>query len=319
MRYFDKLLIAALGLAPCLALAAGYPARPINLVVPYAAGGGTDTAARILAKKLAIRIGQPVIVENKAGAATQIGTQYVVRSAPDGYTLLMGTANLGTNPAFYKKLPYNAQKDLVPIAQVTDVPVYIFASTQGPIKSFQQLLAAGRSSAGLSYATAGVGSIPHLTAELFKRAAHLDLRHVPFKGSSEAVVAVSSNQVPISFDNLAPALGQLKGSRLKALAIASPHRSEAEPDVPTLTELGYRVSASSWWGVLAPKGTSQEIVERLNREINAVLQDPEVRSYFLAQGMHPVGGSPQAFAKHIADETTKWQAIVSEAGIKIGG
>lgn len=319
MRYLDKLLITALSLAPCLATAAGYPARPIHLVVPYAAGGGTDTAARILAKKLTARLGQSVIVENKAGAATQIGTQYVVRAAADGYTLLMGTANLGTNPAFYKNMAYNVQKDLVPIVQVTDVPVYIFASTQGPIKSFDQLLAAGRSSAGLSYATAGVGSIPHLTAELFKRAAHLNLRHVPYKGSSEAVIAVSSDQVPISFDNLAPALGQLKGGRIKALAIASEHRSEAQPQVPTLAELGYRVSASSWWGVLAPKGTSPEIVARLNREINAVVQDPEVRSYFLAQGMHPVGGTPQAFAKHIVDETTKWQAIVSKAGIKIGG
>ncbi|OWT55204.1 Bug family tripartite tricarboxylate transporter substrate binding protein [Candidimonas nitroreducens] len=319
MRHLDKLLIAAVGLLPCLASAADYPARPIHLVVPYAAGGGTDTAARILAKKLTIRIGQPVIVENKAGAATQIGTQYVVRSAADGYTLLMGTANLGTNPAFYKHMNYNVQKDLVPIVQVTDVPVYIFASTQGPIKAFDQLLAAGRSASGLSYATAGVGSIPHLTAELFKRAAHLKLQHVPFKGSSEAVIAVSSNQVPISFDNLAPALGQLKGGRIKALAIASEHRSEAQPQVPTLAELGYPVSASSWWGVLAPKGTSPEIIARLNREINAVVQDPEVRKYFLEQGMHPVGGTPQAFAKHIADQTTKWQAIVTKAGIKIGG
>jgi len=316
MRYLNTLLLAAFALLPGMA-AAAYPDRPISLIVPYAAGGGTDTAARILAKKLAPRLGQPVVVENKAGAATQIGTQHVVKAAPDGYTLLMGTANLGTNPAFYDKLPYDAKKDLIPIVQVTDVPVYIFASTEGPIKSFDQLLAAGRSPNGLSYATAGVGSIPHLAGELFRRKAKLDLRHIPYKGSSEAVIAVSSNQVPISFDNLAPASGQLKAGRIKPLAIASERRSEAQPDVPTLAELGYPVSASSWWGVLAPKGTSPEVIARLNKEINAVLKDPEVRSYFLEQGMHPVGGSPDDFARHIASETSKWKSIVSEAGIKL--
>ncbi len=316
MRYLNTLLLAAFALLPGMA-AAAYPDRPISLIVPYAAGGGTDTAARILAKKLAPRLGQSVVVENKAGAATQIGTQHVVKAAPDGYTLLMGTANLGTNPAFYDKLPYDAKKDLIPIVQVTDVPVYIFASTEGPIKSFDQLLAAGRSPNGLSYATAGVGSIPHLAGELFRRKAKLDLRHIPYKGSSEAVIAVSSNQVPISFDNLAPASGQLKAGRIKPLAIASERRSEAQPDVPTLAELGYPVSASSWWGVLAPKGTSPEVIARLNKEINAVLKDPEVRSYFLEQGMHPVGGSPDDFARHIASETSKWKSIVSEAGIKL--
>src|SRR5690606_36375885 len=193
-----------------------------------AAGGGTDTAARMLAKKLAPRLGQPVVVENKAGAATQIGTQYVAKSAPDGYTLLMGTANLGTNPAFYTNLPYDTQNDFVPIVQVTDVPVYVLTSTDGLIESFEQLLEAGRSADGLAYAAAGVGSIPLLAGELFLRSAKLDLRHVPYKGSSEAVIAVSSNQVPISFDNLAPAMGQLTAGRIKPLAIASEHRSEAQ-------------------------------------------------------------------------------------------
>jgi len=196
------LLLAGLSTA---AQAESYPSKPINLIVPYAAGGGTDTAARMLGKRLSDRLGQQVVVENKAGGATQIGTAYVARAQPDGYTLLMGTANLATNPVFYKDLPYDAKKDLVPILRVTDVPVYIFAGEGGPVKSVEDIVSGGKETGGLSYATAGVGSIPHLAGEIFTRNAKLNLQHVPYKGSSEAVVAVASKQVPFSFDNLAPA------------------------------------------------------------------------------------------------------------------
>ncbi|WP_264300289.1 Bug family tripartite tricarboxylate transporter substrate binding protein [Advenella kashmirensis] len=187
-------LATAAGL-PVPALAGEYPDRPITLVVPYAAGGGTDTAARIIAKTLGQRLKQPIVVENKAGGATQIGTHYVARAKPDGYTLLMGTANLATNPAFYKTLPYNVKTDLVPVVLATDVPVYIFTSPNSSVKKIQDILTQSRQGEALSYATAGVGSIPHMAAEIFNRRTGLHLQHVPYKGSAEAVVATSGTQV----------------------------------------------------------------------------------------------------------------------------
>lgn len=298
-------------------LANEYPDRPITLVVPYAAGGGTDTAARIIAKKLAEKLKQPVVVENKAGGATQIGSSYVVRAKPDGYTLLMGTANLATNPAFYKKLPYNVKTDLVPVVLATDVPVYIFTSPDSSIKKIQDILDQSKKSGDLSYATAGVGSIPHMAAEIFNRKTGLHLQHVPYKGSAEAVVATSGNQVPLSFDNLAPAYGQVKAARLVPLAIAADKRSPALPNVPTLTELGIPVIAASWWGVLAPKGTPPAVINTLNTQINEVLKDKAVQDYLLQQGIHTVGGTPEQFAKYIHDEAEKWDGIVRDANLHL--
>lgn len=318
MKLLNRLISVLFLALPITVMAGDYPDRPINLIVPYAAGGGTDTAARMLAKKLSPRLGQSIIVENKAGAATQIGTQQVVRAKPDGYTLLMGTANLATNAALYTSLPYDVGTDLTPVAQVTDVPVYLFAYSAGPITDFAALIAAGKKQDAISYATAGVGSIPHLAGEIFKRNAGLALTHVPYKGSSEAVRAVASGEVPVSFDNLAPAYGQVKSGRVKPLAIAAKERSPALPDVPTLAELGYPVEASSWWGVMAPAGTPSTVIQKLNQEIQAVLADPEVRDYFVQQGMHPAGGTPNEFADHISTETGKWKSIVTDANIRIG-
>ncbi len=302
---------------PALTYALEYPSRPITLVVPYAAGGGTDTAARILAKSLAERLKQPVVVENKAGGATQIGTNYVVRARPDGYTLLMGTANLATNPAFYKSLPYSVKNDLAPVVLATDVPVYIFTSPDSTIKNVQDILATKQKGERLSYATAGVGSIPHMAAEIFNQKTGMHLQHIPYKGSAEAVVATSGNQVPLSFDNLAPAYGQVKAGRLVPLAIASEKRSPALPNVPTLTELGIPVVAASWWGVLAPAGTPEVVISKLNREINVVLKDESVQRFLLEQGIHTVGGTAEQFARFIHGETGKWQNIVRDADLKL--
>jgi tripartite-type tricarboxylate transporter receptor subunit TctC len=313
-----KLFLYLLAMAPVAAIAGSYPDHPIKLIVPYAAGGGTDTAARLLAKDLATRMGQPVIVENKAGAATQIGTAYVARSAPDGYTLLMGTANLATNAVLYKKLPYDVQKDLAAVVQVTDVPVYIFTAGNGPIKDLATLMATAKESGGIAFATAGVGSIPHLAGELFAKTAHLKLRHIPYKGSSEAVVAVASGQPPISLDNLPPAYAMVKSGKLKPLAIAAKSRNPSLPDVPTLTELGYPIEASSWWGVMAPARTPSAIIDKLNKEVGIILAQPKFREFFIQQGMYPVGGSPQQFTQYIAAETEKWRAIVKDINIQAG-
>jgi len=309
-------LVATAGLA-VPAQAEEYPDRPITLVVPYAAGGGADTAARIIAKTLAQRLKQPVVVENKAGGATQIGTSYVVRAKPDGYTLLMGTANLATNPAFYKTLPYNVKTDLAPVVLATDVPVYIFTSPNSSVKKVQDILTQSRQGKALSYATAGVGSIPHMAAEIFNQKTGLHLQHVPYKGSAEAVVATSGNQVPLSFDNLAPAYGQVKAGRLMPLAIAADKRSPALPNVPTLTELEIPVVAASWWGVLAPAGTPPAVIRKLNTQINEVLKKKAVQGFLLEQGIHTVGGTPEQFTQYIQDESEKWQTIVRDADLHL--
>jgi tripartite-type tricarboxylate transporter receptor subunit TctC len=310
-------LVISTVLAPLSAFA-GWPERPVQLIVPYAAGGGTDTAARMLAKKLSERIGQPVIVENKPGAATQIGTAYVARAKPDGYTLLMGTANLATNEALYEQLPYDVSRDLVPVAWATEVPVYLFVQSAGTIQDVPSLLQAAAKPDGVTYATAGQGSIPHLAAEMFARAAEIRLTHIPYKGSSEATTALAGGQVPLSFDNLAPVLGQVQAGKVKAVAVAASSRNPLLPAVPTLTELGYPVVASSWWGVMAPAGTNADVVQTLNRHIQGVLDDPDVRDYFARQGMTAKGGSPESFARHISEQTRQWRDVVKQAGIRIG-
>jgi len=308
--------VSGLLLAGGAALAA-YPDKPIRLIVPYAAGGGTDTAARMLAKKLSPRLGQPVLVENKSGAATQIGTSYVVRAPADGYTLLMGTANLATNTVLYANLPYKVATDLTPVAWATDVPVYLLAPAGGQVSDLDSLRREARKEGGVSFATAGVGSIPHLAGELFARELDIPLRHIPYKGSAEAVAALAGKQVPLSFDNLAPVRAQIDAGRVVPLAIAAAQRNPLLPDVPTLKELGVPLIASSWWGVMAPAGTPPEVVKTLNQNIDAVLADPEVREYFIQQGMRPMGGTPEEFGRHIADETAKWRKAVQQANVKI--
>ncbi|QDL38495.1 tripartite tricarboxylate transporter substrate binding protein [Rhodoferax sediminis] len=308
--------LAVLATQPAMAQQA-YPSRPIRLIVPYAAGGGTDTAARAMSQKLGELLGQPVIVEDKPGASTQIGTNYVVRAAPDGYTLLMGTANLATNVALFAHLPYNVQTDLEPVSLITKVPVFIFANAKSPIKSVADLVAQSQSaSGGLSFASAGTGSIPHLAGELFKTESKSHLQHIPYKGSSEAAAALIGGQVPVSFDTLGPNFAQVKSGALIALAIAMPTRSSLLPNVPTLKELGYPMEAYSWWGVLAPRGTPAPIVAQLNKEIQTVLQTPKVRELLLQQGIEPVGSTPAEFSAHIQTETARWTNVAQRAGIK---
>ncbi len=308
--------VALLGAAGA-AQAAAYPDKPVRLIVPYAAGGGTDTAARMIARKLAPLLGQPVVVENKPGGATQIGTAFVASAAPDGYTLLMGTANLATNSVLYAKLPYDVKKNLTPVIWATDVPVYLLLPAASPIRSLEDLKRAAAQQQGLTFATAGTGSIPHLAGEQFAHQTGIALRHIPYKGSSEAATALVGGQVQMIFDNLPPVYAQVKAGRLRAVAIASQTRNPELPDVPTLAELGVPMSASSWWGVMAPAGTPKDVVALLNRQINAVLADPEVRSYFSGLGMQATGGTAEAFGRHIADETDRWRAVVKQAGVKI--
>lgn len=313
-----KLAVASMAaIASMHAMAENYPNKPVKLIVPYAAGGGTDIVARMLAQKLGERMGQPFVVENKAGAATQAGTMAVVKAAPDGYTLLMGTANLATNVPLFKKLPYDASSDLAPITLVTKVPIYLFVSSASPLRSANEVIENSKSTpSGFSYASAGIGSVPHLAGELFKIQTKTNMTHIPYKGSSEAVVSVVGGQTAFAFDNLPPFAAQLKAGKVKPLAIAISQRSKLTPDVPTLQELGIQVEAYSWWGVLAPAGTPEGIVEKLNKNIVAIIKEQDVQSRFTQLGIEGVGSTPTEFGAHIKAETTKWADVVKATGIE---
>lgn len=307
----------ALGALHLPAQAAAYPAKPVRIVVPYAPGGGSDTAARAIAQRLAESLGQNFVVENRAGAATQAGTVAVTRAAADGHTLLLGTANLATNAALYQKLPYDAVQDLAPISLITKAPVYVVVRADSPIKNLNDLIAHAKASqAGLNYGTPGNGSIPHLACELFSSLAGVRLQHVPYKGSSETVAALVGGQLDLSFDNLTPISGMLKAGKLRAIALTAAKRSALMPQVPTMGELGYAMEAFSWWGLLAPAGTPPEVLSKVNQAMVEALATPQMREQLARVGIEPESCSPAEFAALIRNETGKWAAVVKSAGIK---
>ena len=297
--------------------AADYPDKPVRIIVPYAPAGGADTAARAIGQRLTEVFGQSFIVENKAGAATQTGTLAVVRAAPDGYTLLLGTANLATNAVLFDKLPYDAQRDLAPISLITKAPVYVVVHADAPLKDLKGLIAQTRSTKdGLSYGTAGNGSIPHLAGELFRASTDARLLHVPYKGSSEAVAALVGKQIDLSFDNLPPTNSMIKAGKLRPLAVAAARRSALLPDVPTTGELGVPMEASSWWGLLAPAGTPPAILAKLNKAMVDALATPQMREHLARLGIEPESCSPAEFTALIKAETEKWGRVAKSAGIK---
>jgi tripartite-type tricarboxylate transporter receptor subunit TctC len=261
--------------------------------------------------------GQTFIIENKAGASTQTGTLAVTRAAPDGYTLLLGTANLATNAVLFDKLPYDVQRDLAPISLITKAPVYVLVHAESPIKDLKGLVAQSRASQnGLNYGTAGNGSIPHLAGELFRSATGARLQHVPYKGSSEAVAALVGRQLDLSFDNLPPTNSMIKAGKLRPLAVAAAKRSALMPDVPTTGELGVAMEASSWWGLLAPAGTPPAIVAKLNKAMVEALATPQMRERLAQLGIEPESCSPAEFTALIQAETRKWGDVAKKAGIK---
>lgn len=309
-------LAAVAGLAS-LAHAAEYPDRPVRIIVPYAPGGGADTAARAIGQRLTEVFGQSFIVENRAGASTQTGTVAVTRAAPDGYTLLLGTANLATNAVLFDKLPYDAERDLAPISLITKAPVYVVVNAESPVRDLKGLIAQARSAKdGLSYGTAGNGSIPHLAGELFRATTDTRLLHIPYKGSSEAVAALVGKQLDLSFDNLPPTYSMIKAGKLRPLAVAAAKRSALMPDVPTTGELGVVMEASSWWGLLAPAGTPPAIVTKLNKAMVDALATPQMREHLARLGIEPESCSPAEFKAHIKAETEKWGRVAKSAGIK---
>ena len=302
------------------AFAQVYPNHAIRLVVPFPAGGTTDILARAAAQKLTESLGQPVVVDNRPGAGGNIGADVVAKSAPDGYTLLMGTVGThAINPSLYTKMPYDHVKDFVPVVLVAGVPNVLVVNPSVPVNSVADLIKLAKSKPGaINFASSGSGTSIHLSGELFKTMAGVDMTHVPYKGSAPALTDLIGGQVQVMFDNLPSALPQIKGGKLRAIAVTSLKRAPVLPDVPTIAESGLPgFEASSWFGVLAPAGTPAPVVARLNAEVNKWLQSPEAREQLLAQGAVAAGGTPEQFAAHIRAETEKWAKVVKASGAKV--
>jgi tripartite-type tricarboxylate transporter receptor subunit TctC len=312
--------IAIAGFAALAHAQTTYPAKPIRLVVPFPAGGTTDILARAVAQKLTESMGQPVVVDNRAGAGGNIGADLVAKSPPDGYTLLMGTVGThAINASLYAKMPYDHVRDFAPVILVAGVPNVLVVTPGLPVKSVQELIAYGKANPGkLNFASSGNGTSIHLSAELFKTMTGVQMAHVPYKGSAPALVDLAGGQVQLMFDNLPSALALIKGGKLKALAVTSLQRSAALPDVPTVAESGLPgFEASSWFGLLAPAGTPKDIIAKLNSEVAKWLATPEAKEKLAAQGAIPAGLPPEEFARHIATETVKWQKVVKDSGAKV--
>jgi tripartite-type tricarboxylate transporter receptor subunit TctC len=302
------------------AWAQAYPTRPIRIVVPFPAGGTTDVLARAVAQKLTESLGQPTVVDNRPGAGGNIGAELVAKSAPDGYTLLMGTVGThAINPSLYPKMPYDHVRDFAPVILVAGVPNVLVINPALPINSVQELIAYGKANPGkLNFASSGNGTSIHLSGELFKTMAGVQMAHIPYKGSAPALQDLVGGQVQLMFDNLPSSLALIKAGKLKALAVTSKERAAALPDVPTLAESGLPgFEASSWFGLLAPAGTPQPVIAKLNAEVAKWLASPEAKEKLLAQGAIAAGGTPEDFARHIAAETAKWQKVVKDSGAKI--
>ena len=320
IRTLLRLFIATLLAVATCAAAQTYPSKPIRLVVPFPAAGTTDILAREVGQRLTVVFGQSVIIDNRPGAAGNIGSDIVAKSAPDGYTLLMCTVSShAINPGLYSKLPYDHIKDFAPVVLVARVPNVLEVTPSLPVNTVADLIKLAKEKPGqINFASSGSGTSIHLSGELFKTMAGVDMVHVPYKGSAPALVDLVGGQVQVMFDNLPSSLQQIKAGKLRAVAVTSAQRAPALPDVPTIAESGLPgFEATSWFGVLAPAGTPPEIITRLNTEIDKWLQTPEAKEKLLAQGAAAAGGSPEDFAIYIRSETDKWAKVIKASGAKV--
>jgi tripartite-type tricarboxylate transporter receptor subunit TctC len=289
-----------------------FPIKPLHLVVPFPPGAGTDMFARVIAAKLGESLGQPVVVDNKPGAGATIGTEFVAKSAPDGYTLLLSTASHAINPSVYSRLPYDTLKDFVNVTEVATVPIVLVVHPSVPARSVKELVDYAKSRPGeLNMGSSSNGTVFHLAGELFKSMAGIDMVHVKFNGGGPALTALLGGQVNVLFETSLTVQTYAKAGRLRVLAVGSPRRAPGLPDVPTLAESGFPdFSAENWYGVYAPAGTPHEIVMRLNHEIVRALNLPEVKERFASQGADLVGSTPEQHTAFLKAEMEKWKGIV---------
>lgn len=310
---------AIAAIQPVAAAEPEYPSRPLRVVIPFAPGASNDITARLIAPRLSEALHVSVVVDNRAGAGGVLGADLVAKAQPDGYTVLMGSPGpLTVNPVMISQLPYQPKRDFAAVTLIAMVPLILQVNPTIPAKSIQELIALATASPGkLNYASAGVGSMPHLAGELFKLISKVDVTHIPYKGSSPAITDLLGGQVSMFFDNMASAVPYVKAGRLRALAITTPKRSAVLPDLPTMIEAGVPAyEAYSWNGVVVPVATPKAAVERLAKEISAVVAHPEIREKMNALGAEIVASSPAAFAAFLDQETQKWGRVVRAANIK---
>ena len=318
-------VLAQMLIAVVLAVAAAgsaaqsvYPARPLRLIVPSSAGGGIDIIARIITARLPDRLGQPVIVDNRPGAASIIGSDLVAKAAPDGYTLLISVSALAINPAIYKKLPYDTLRDFAPVTLAAVAPNLLVVHPSLPVKTVRNLVDLARARPGeLNFGSAGTGSNPHLSMELLLSMAKLKMVHIPYKGSAPAVTDLLAGHIAVMTATMLTAIPHARSGRLRALGVTSVARVGALPEIPTVAEAGVPgYEAVQWYGILAPAATPAEIVNKLNAGIVGVLDMPEVKAQLAGNGAEAAGGSTEAFARYLREETGKWAQVVRAAGIR---
>jgi tripartite-type tricarboxylate transporter receptor subunit TctC len=314
------LAAAALCLASPYAMADAWPGKPLKLVVPFTAGGSTDTVARIIAEKLTTRLGQPVIVDNKAGAGGAIGSDFVAKAPADGYTMLVGTSStMAIAPYVYTKLAFNPTRDLAPVALLGTADIMIVVNSQVPVRSVKELVAYAKANPGkLTFASGGNGSISHLLGEYFNSMAQVDMLHVPYKGDAQMVTDLIGGQVNMAFGTAVAFLPHIKSGKVVALAVTNPKRSTTQGQLPTVSEAGVPgYEAVQWFGIAVPTGTPGAIVQRLNDEIRAILEMPDVRARFADLGFDVVGDRPEEFAAFLRTENAKWKKIAEISGTRL--
>lgn len=316
-RYI-ALVLSVLFIVTESATAAPYPEKPIKLIVAWSPGGTTDILARIIAQGLTEKLGQTVLVENKPGGGNNIGTEFVIRSAPDGYTLNMTNPANAINATLYKNLPFNFINDTVPVAGVIRTPNVMVVTSSLPVKNVEEFIAYCKANpTKVNMASSGSGSSIHLSGELFKIMTGCKMAHIPYKGAGPALNDLIPGQVQVMFDNLPSSAGFIKDGRIRALAVTTSTREASLPNVPTVAETVPGYEASAWFGVSAPKGTPREIVEKLNVTVNQLLADPKIQKRLAELGGTPIPGTPEDFGKLISDNTQKWEKVVKTSGATV--
>ena len=300
------------------AAAQAWPSKPIRWVVPSAPGDGSDSTGRLIAEKISRELGQAVVIDNKPGAGGVLGSEFAAKSAPDGYTMIVGNAGShGINAAIYSKLAYDVVKDFVPVALICTAPNVMVASPGSKVSNVAEFVAYAKANAGkVNYASGGIGSSSHLSAELFKSLAGIEMTHIPYKGASPAVAAVLADEVNLMIGNLPPWSAQIKAGRVRALAVTTATRHPSLPDVPALAESLPGFETVAWFGVLAPTGTPKAAIDRVNAAVNAALGDAEVRTRLAALGCDPAGATPEAFAARVNGDVARWKKLAAEKQIR---
>jgi tripartite-type tricarboxylate transporter receptor subunit TctC len=300
------------------ATAGEYPDRPIRLLVPGAAGGGMDVVARLVANTIGESLKQAVVVENKPGAAGNIAVNQLAKSPPDGYTIVLGqTSQLAINPSLYGNLPYDVFKDFIPVVLLADAPNVVVVPTDSPIKTMADVVQAAKNTPdGLDVTTPGIGTVSHLTAELFQRSAGIKLRHIPSRGANSALIDVVAGRIPLMLSSIPTALGLINSGQLRAIAVSAIERSPALPNVPTIAEQGYPgFDAGTWYGLLVPANTPPDVVKKLNEVGNAALKSPAIVERVVAEGGIVLGGTSATFSEKLRVDNAKWSKVIKEAGL----